>query len=290
MPSRRTRSNTARRSPDEHRSRNTPAYHSRYGHLTFARVVRSEWIKFRSLRSTFWTYAIVLLLGLGITALIAFTIPETVLSQMSAAERGRLILSAATGGILIGQLIVAVLGVLAISGEYSTGMIRSSFAAVPRRTPVFFAKALVLFVCSFIVGLVTTIAGYAIAIPALTGKGLTFEFTAGTMWAILGAGLYLGLVSVFALGLGTILRSAAGGIAAALGVVFLLPIILNIVNGLTNIDWLKDVPKYLISTAGQALAGGTNADFLPYQNVLIVVAWTAVSFVAGAIIMKRRDA
>jgi len=123
-----------------------------------------------------------------------------------------------------------------------------------------------------------------IAAVALANKNVR------TVWAILGAGLYLGLVSVFALGLGTILRAGAGGIAAALGVVFLLPIIVTIVNSLTNVDWLKHVPQYLISSAGQALAGSKNADFAPWQNVLVVVVWTAVSFIAGAIILKRRDA
>ncbi|MFF1879127.1 ABC transporter permease subunit [Leifsonia sp. NPDC058230] len=264
--------------------------HTSLGHLTFPRVVRSEWIKFRSLRSTFWTYAIVLILGLGITTLVSFSIPESVIGQMPPSARSSFVMSAASFGLLFGQLAVAVLGVLVISGEYSTGMIRSSFAAVPRRTPVFVAKAIVLFVCSFVVGVVVTAAGYAIAAPVLSGKGLDADFTQGTAWAILGAGLYLGLVSVFALGLGTILRAAAGGIAAALGVVFLLPIIVNIVNSLTDIEWLKHVPEYLISTAGQALAGGTNADFEPWQNVLIVAVWTAVSFVVGAVFLKRRDA
>ncbi|MEO7016610.1 MAG: ABC transporter permease subunit [Leifsonia sp.] len=267
-----------------------PGHHGSLGHLTFPRIVRSEWIKFRSLRSTFWTYAVVLVLGLGITSLVVFTIPEASLNRLPEAARTSFLTSSASFGLYFGQLAVAVLGVLVISGEYSTGMIRSSFAAVPRRTPVFVAKAFVLFVCSFVVGLVTTAAGYAIAAPVLGSKGLDVQFTAGTIWSILGAGLYLGLVSVFALGLGTVLRAGAGGIAAALGVVFLLPIIVTIVNSLTNIDWLKHVPQYLISSAGQALAGSKNADFEPWQNVLVVVAWTAVSFIAGAIILKRRDA
>jgi len=267
-----------------------PAHHSSLGHLTFPRIVRSEWIKFRSLRSTIWTYVIVLVVGIGLTSLVVFTIPESTLTRLPDDARDQLVTGAATGGIFIGQLIVAVLGVLVISGEYSTGMIRSSFAAVPRRTPVYVAKAVVLFVASFVVGVITTLAGFALAIPVLSSKGLDASCTTGTVWAILGAGLYLGLVSVFALGIGTVLRSGAGGIAAALGVVFLLPIILSIVNSFTNVDWLKHLPEYLISTAGQALAGGRNADFEPWQNVLVVLVWTAVSFIAGAVILKRRDA
>jgi ABC-2 type transport system permease protein len=270
----------------------TPTRHTSLGHLTFPRVVRSEWIKFRTLRSTFWSYAIVLVLGVGLTALVAFSFPESQVSQMPEAAKAGFVSSTALFGVYFGQLIVAVLGVLAISGEYSTGMIRSSFAAVPRRTPVFVAKSIVLFVSSFVVGIVTTLAGYAIAGPVLSGKGFPVDITqSDTIWAILGAGAYLGLVSVFALGLGTLLRSAAGGIAAALGVVFLLPIIVTILHSLlSTVDWLGDVPKYLISNAGQAMAGGGGTTFDPWQNVLVVVVWTAVSFIAGAIIMKRRDA
>ncbi|WP_223690339.1 ABC transporter permease subunit [Leifsonia poae] len=264
--------------------------HASLGHLTFPRVVRSEWIKLRSLRSTFWTYAIVFVLGLGITSLVAFSIPATVADQMPAAVKSTFVTSTASFGIYFGQLAVAVLGVLAISGEYSTGMIRSSFAAVPRRTPIFVAKSIVLFLSSFVVGVVTTLAAYAIAAPVLSSKGFTSDITAGTVWSILGAGLYLGLASVFALGLGTVLRAAAGGIAAALGVVFLLPIIVNLVHSLTNIEWMGKVPQYLISNAGQGLAGSNNAGLEPWQNVLIVVAWTAVSFIVGAIFLKRRDA
>jgi ABC-2 type transport system permease protein len=170
-------------------------------------------------------------------------------------------------------------------------MIRSSFAAVPRRLPVLAAKAIVLFITSFVVGVVTSAASWAIAVPVLAGKGFDAQFfTSSTVWAILGAGTYLGLVAVFALGLGTILRAGAGGIAAALGVVFLLPIIVGLVGRLTNIDWITKAQAYLISNAGSGMAGSANADFQPWQNVLVVVVWTAAALVAGAIVLKRRDA
>lgn len=265
--------------------------HSSLGHLNFARVVRSEWIKLRSLRSTYWTYAIVVVLGLGMTCLVAFFIPDTMAAQVPASRHSAFVVSTASFGVSFGQLAVAVLGVLAITGEYSTGMIRSSFAAVPRRLPVLAAKAIVLFVASFVVGVVTTAAAWAIAAPVLAGKGFEADFgSASTIWAILGAGAYLGLVSVFSLGLGTILRAGAGGIAAALGVLFLLPIIVNLVHSLTNIEWIGKASNYLISAAGGAMAGSDNAGFEPWANVLIVLAWTLVSIVLAAIILKRRDA
>ena len=265
--------------------------HESLGHLTFGRVIRSEWIKLRTLRSTFWTYAIVLVVGVGLSTLVAFSIPDTVINRLPPSQHAAFVVNTASFGVSLGQLAVAVLGVLAITGEYSTGMIRSSFAAVPRRLPVLAAKAIVLFVASFVVGIVTSAASWAVAVPVLAGKGFDAEFfTASTMWAIVGAGAYLGLVSVFALGLGTILRAGAGGIAAALGVVFLLPIIVSVVGRLTNIVWIGKADAYLISNAGSGMAGSTNGDFEPWQNVLVVVVWTAVSLIAGAIVLKRRDA
>ena len=268
-----------------------PVRHTSLGHLNFARVIRSEWIKLRSLRSTFWTYAIVVVLGLGMTSLVAFSIPDTISKQIPAAQHAAFVVNTASFGVTFGQLAVAVLGVLAISGEYSTGMIRSSFAAVPKRLPVLAAKAIVLFIASFVVGVVTVAGSWAIAAPVLSGKGFTADFwSSDTLWAIVGAGAYLGLVSVFALGLGTILRAGAGGIAAALGVVFLLPIIVSLVHSLTNIEWIGKASNYLISAAGAGMAGSDNGGFEPWANVLIVLAWTAVAFVVGAIILKRRDA
>lgn len=268
-----------------------PVHHSSLGHLNFARVVRSEWIKLRSLRSTFWTYAIVVVLGLGFTALVAFSIPDTIAARIPAAQHSAFVVNTASFGVSFGQLAVAVLGVLAISGEYSTGMIRSSFAAVPKRLPVLAAKAIVLFLASFVVGIVTSAASWAIAAPVLSGKGFSADFgSPDTLWAILGAGTYLGLVAVFALGLGTILRAGAGGIAAALGVLFLLPIIVNLVHSLTNIEWIGKASNYLISAGGSGMAGSDNGGFEPWANVLIVLAWTVVSVVIGAIILKRRDA
>jgi ABC-2 type transport system permease protein len=274
--------------------------HSTLGRLSFPRVLRSEWIKLRTLRSTFWTLSSVVVLVVGIAALIAATIPDkaSLLAQVPESQRAsvedqgaQFATTAATAGLTFAALVIAVLGVLAISGEFSTGMIRSSFAAVPRRFPVLAAKALVLFVVSFLIGLVASAASWAVAVPFLNGKGYSGNlFSEDTLWAILGAGLYLGLVAVFALGVGTIVKASAGGIAAALGILLVLPIIASIIAGLTKTQWLQDAGHYLISNAGNGLAGGTNGDLEPWANVLIVVVWAAVAFIGGAVLLQRRDA
>ena len=267
--------------------------HSALGRVNFARVLRSEWIKLRSLRSTFWTLASVVVLVVGITALLSALVPQesTLARRVPPASLAVFVTNTATVGLTFAQLVVAVLGVLAISGEFATGMIRSSFAAVPRRFPVLAAKAIMLFAASFVVGLLSIAASWSIAVPVLTSKGYTGDlFSSSTLWSILGAAVYLGLVAVFALGLGTIVKASAGGIAAALGILFLLPIIVSLVHTLTNIDWIGDATHYLINNAGSGMAGIANGDFEPWQNVLTVVVWAAVSFVAGAILLQRRDA
>ena len=137
------------------------------GKLRFDRVVRSEWIKLRTLRSTFWTLISAVVLVVGIASLVAFAIPDrsVLVGRVSEAQRAAVeaqaanfATTAATAGLTFASLVIAVLGVLVISGEFSTGMIRSSFTAVPRRFPVFAAKTLVLFVTAFVVGLISSAA------------------------------------------------------------------------------------------------------------------------------------
>lgn len=272
--------------------------HSEIGRLSFVHVLRSEWIKLRSLRSTFWTLLSVVVLVVGFAALLSFAIPSASTLATESGPRGatldanNVVATAATFGLRFAQLVVAVLGVLAISGEFSTGMIRSSFAAVPHRFPVLAAKAIMVFAVSFVIGLVSLAASWSIAIGVMSGKGYHRDlFEASTLWSILGAAVYLGLVAVFALGLGTIIKASAGGISAVVGVLFLVPILFQVAVGLLpKVTWLADWSHYLISNSGDGMAGLANGSQEPWQNVLTVVIWTAVSFIAGAILLQRRDA
>ena len=121
--------------------------------LSFPRVVRSEWIKLRTLRSTVWSFAIIVLLTVGFGLLLAATFDTSTSAIVGVDAENSFAVSVATLGVNFTQLVAAVLGVLIISGEYTTGMIRSTFAAVPTRLPAFFAKVLVLAVSTFVVGL-----------------------------------------------------------------------------------------------------------------------------------------
>lgn len=253
-------------------------------------ILRSEWIKLRSLRSTVWSYAIVVFVSLALAALMSATIKLDGAGAIPAADQARLVLQASTFGVFFGQLIVAVLGVLVISGEYSTGMIRSSLTAVPRRLPALWAKAVVLFVTTFVVAAVSTLGAYLVASPILAGKGISANLLeSGILLNLLAAALYLALVAVFALGLGTILRSSAGGIAAALGTLLVLPTIIQVIPA----TWATDLLPYLISSAGINMFGMNSFSTTalePWADLLIVLGWVTVSLAGAALLLKRRDA
>lgn len=264
--------------------------------LTFGRILRSEWIKLTSLRSTVWSLALIAVLGIGLALMI--TALNSTLDGSPASDPGS-VLTTTTIGVAFGQLIAAVLGVLVVSGEYSTGMIRSTLAAVPKRLPVLAAKALVLFTLVTAVGVLTMFGAWAATYPILEGQGASVALTEpGFAVALAGAAVYLGLTAVFALGLGTLLRSAAGGIAAALGVILVIPTILPLVT--LAVDWVAEVTPYMLSNAGVAMSRLPDNDSLgaavgagllePWVGALVVLAWAAVAFTLGAIRLKRQDA
>lgn len=260
------------------------------GRVTFPRVLRSEWIKLRSLRSTIWSFAIVIAMSVGLAMLLGLGFP-TPPGAVPAEEQTRTVLQASLFGVFFGQLVIAVLGVLVISGEYSTGMICSTLTAVPRRLPALWAKGVVLFVSSFVVGVVASTAAFLASSPILASKGFHASlFDGEVIMRILGGALYLAIVSVFALGLGAILRASAGGIAAALGLILLLPIVF----ALAPLQWMHDLAPYLMMNAGLASFGlggfGGPSPLDTGQQVLVVIGWAAVSLIAGAMLLKRRDA
>jgi len=255
--------------------------------LSAAGIIRSEWIKLRSVRSTLWAFAIVIVMSVGIAVLMSSTAYFGE-GQLPADVQTGIVAQAATFGVYFGQLVMAVLGVLVISGEYSTGMVRSTLTAVPKRIPALLAKAVVLFVSSLVVGAVSVFAALLVAVPLLGGLGITAEIDGAFIGDLLLAALYLALTSVFALGVGTVLRSSAGGIAAALGIVLLLPTIVSAIAGFTGAQWAADISPYLFSNAGSGMY--TGGEFEQWQFALVVVVWTAVSLVLGAVLLKRRDA
>jgi ABC-2 type transport system permease protein len=274
--------------------------------LTFGGIMKSEFIKLFTLRSTFWCIVIVIVLSVGF-GLLAATVtaparagipaapPLTVAAQQATA------VSYATVGSEIGELVLAVLGALVITGEYGTGMIRSTFAAVPKRIPALIAKALVLAITSFVVGLVAIFGTAATIFPLLPGtKKIHPDWTDWhVIESLIGGAFYLLLIALIAFCIGAIVRNSAGGIAAALGMVLVLPTLVDVVGGLTGATWIQNIGKVLPSAVGgnlskytgtktQVVSGLVSLDRL--DSGLILVGWFVVLFVVAAVLLKRRDA
>ena len=263
------------------RHRGTPGIH-----LSFVHVLHSEWIKLRTLRSTVWSYLIVIVMALGM-ALLGST--QSSFEGVPGDQQTQTVIFASTFGIYFGQLVVAVLGVLVISGEYSTGMIRSTITAVPKRLPALWAKAIVLFITTFVVGAISSFGSIAIALPILAGKGIHADWGDSALYLTpLSGALYLALLSIFALGIGAILRNSAGGIAAVLGILLLLPTLWMLIPG----QWAIDASPYLLPNAGSNFfqAAGPDATLEPWQSLIVIVVWVAVSLAGAAVLLKRRDA
>jgi ABC-2 type transport system permease protein len=275
-------------------------------HLSFAGVVRSEWIKLRTLRSTFWCYLIVIVLTIGLAALVASAIPAdgAVGARAGAAAAAPVApdstwLTVSTIGVTFGQLVVAVLGALMITGEYGTGMIRSTFTAVPARLPAIAAKALVFGVVTFVLTLAALVVGALLAAPILDGRGIHPDLGNGSVWlALVGAAGYLTLLGILAMAIGLIIRVSAGAIATALGLVLVVPIIFTLLERLITADWPRNVAAFLPSDAGgRAYAyrptGGVTGGILTLdgaQGLLVLAAWCVLAAVIGAVLVKRRDA
>lgn len=274
--------------------------------LSFGGLVRSEWIKLTSLRSTYWTSGIILVLWLGIALLLAsvatFSAVDPATGQplpVSDELRQSATMSAVTAGVMFGMLVAGIQGVLSISGEYSTGMIKSSLTAEPRRLAMYTAKGIVIFVWMFLLGAVSALGAYLVAMPFLSADDMLAPLGAEELVALLGAATFIGLVGLFGLGIGTLVRSAAGGIAIVVAVLMVVPLVLGMLS--IWIDWIGDVIPYLLDSAGNAMmtipAENGTADMMGMQVVLepgiatlVAVAWTGASLALGALVLKARDA
>jgi ABC-type transport system involved in multi-copper enzyme maturation permease subunit len=261
----------------------------RTGRVTQLRVVLSEWTKLHSLRSSRWSLLVAGLLTVGFPLLFA-TILSNRWSHLSPRERAhRQPLDVALSGVNVAQLAIGVLGVLLISGEYSTGMIRSTFVAVPKRLPVLWAKAIVYAAVTLALTVPAVVIGFFGSQAILRNHHileLSFSHT-GVARTVLGGAVYLTLVGVFALGLGAILRNTAGGIATFAAIMFVIPPLLNILPS----DWNNAINPYLPSTAGNAIFSLTHGSdtLAPWPGFALFCGYTALSLAIAAVLLVRRD-
>jgi ABC-2 type transport system permease protein len=247
-------------------------------------VLASEWTKLFSVRSTYWTLLVAVLTPLAISTLVAVTLTQAPGNGAAAVDPllpGFISLEYAV-------LAVGVLGVLGFSSEYSTGLIRTTFAAVPRRRAVLAAKAAAVGAVALVVGELVAFASFALVQAVLSGKhrGVSLAHP-GVPGAVLADGLLLAVVALLGLALGAIIRHTAGGIAALVGV-----ILLPAVFGLLPAPWGDRVSRFtLVQAAHQltALHPATNL-FAPALSLLVLLAWPAVALAIAAAAITRRDA
>ncbi|WNB86471.1 ABC transporter permease subunit [Cellulomonas sp. ATA003] len=262
-------------------------------HSTFAGVMRGEWIKLLSLRSTWWTLgvtaALMTLISLAAASSLGAMADDPVMAPALAEMHGAEVIS---GGFQIAMLTIAVLGALFITGEYSTGMIRSTFAAVPARLPVLAAKGIALVVLTTAVTLIGAVLAYLVTMPALSEYDLVPALDDAATWRVLGGTVYfLVAAALFSLGLGTLLRSTAATVTLALTVLLVLPGLLSFIS----LDWVETLVSYLPLPASSAFiaASGTSVQgvALSAQEGLVTIAlYAVVPLVAGAVSLRRRDA
>jgi ABC-2 type transport system permease protein len=243
-------------------------------------LLHSEWAKIRSVRSTYWTLAITVAAIVGLAA------------AFCAAERppygaGFDPVEASLTGVLLAQLAIGTLGALVVTSEYSTGMIRSTFIAAPQRRAVIAAKAAVFGALAFVIGTVASVAAFLVGQSILGSHGVSLS-SPGALRAVIGVGLYLGLLAVFAVGLGTIIRSTPGTIVAVLGTLLVLPTIAPVLPGSIR----NSVEKFLPSNAGQAIGATlkSSSSLSPWAGLAVFALYALGALVIGLFLVSRRDA
>jgi ABC-2 type transport system permease protein len=248
-------------------------------------VIRSEWIKLRSVRSSWFLLAATVLGIAGIGLLVSY-VDNAHWATMSASARADLNpLNQSLIGVNLAELTVGVLGVLAVTGEYATGMIRATFAAVPRRFPVLAAKAGVVAAVTFAACLAAVLIAVAGGQALLGSHGISLSHPQAVR-AVFGAALYLTVVAVIGVGLGFLTRSTAGGIATVLGVLLVLPIVVSALPGSSAIE------RYLPSMAGRAvfIMNGGPGMSSPWAGFGIFLFYGIVLVAAAAWALRKRDA
>jgi ABC-2 type transport system permease protein len=253
-------------------------------------VTRSEWTKLRTVRSTMWSLMVTVLITVGLGALFCFAR----VSRWDRLDAGERLHFDPTGfslnGVFLAQLAIGVLGVLVMSSEYATGQIRATFGAVPQRRTVLAAKVAVFTVVAFVVGLVACGAAFGIGQVIFQSKRAGASITDPTVLrAVVGGALYLAVMGAFGVGLATVVRRTAGAIATLVGLMLVLPILVNFLPS----PWNDDIGKYLPNQAGgaifQVIPRSANT-LAPWVGIAVFAAYAAISLIAGAILLTTRDA
>jgi hypothetical protein len=251
-----------------------------------ADILRSEFCKLRSVRSTYWTLFAAVAANVVLAALLAIFLP----GQLSGHEKATVdAVRVSLGGLHLSQIAFGVLGVLVITSEYDTGMIRATLSAVPQRRLLLAVKTLVFAVTALIIGTIASFAAYFVFEASLSGAGMRTSLgDPGVPRAVTGGGLYLTVLGLFGLGLGAIIRSSAGAIAALFGVLFVPQLIVTLLPH----TWQDTIGPYLPMEAGGAIftVHQDTGSFGAWSEFGVFCLYAVVALLAGFVLINRRDA
>jgi ABC-2 type transport system permease protein len=255
--------------------------------VTQTRVLRAEWTKLRTQPSAYWALlaAVILVVGFGI----GYSLLRVARPPHGAALASFDPAAISLSGVQLAQIAVGVLGVLVVTSEYSTGLIRTTFAAVPRRLPMLWGKAALLAGAVTAVSLPAAFAAFAGGQSILSRQDLSVALSQpGVARAVVGSALYLAVIGLLGLGLGALIRNAAGGIAALFGLLFGLPLVAGFLPG----SMAADVTKYLPTGAGQAVTAVRPDPTMlhPWTGFSVLCGYAAVLLAISAARMRRGDA
>jgi ABC-2 type transport system permease protein len=259
----------------------------------FGHLLMTEWTKIRSVRSTLWTLIIFAVVSLGLTGLLTWLTMRALDSgqadRRSATIGGDPVNFILGTGLGLGQLAICVLGVLVITSEYGSGTIRASLLAMPRRIPMLIAKGVVFGALVFVVGEAVSFGSFFIGAAIVHSHFPVSLSQPGVTRAVIGSGLYLTVLGLFALAIGALIRHTAGAITTVIGLVL---VIFNL-TGLLPGSWGAHINAYMPTVAGLLITQDKQAAgqlLSPWQGLGVFCAWTALLLIAGAYLLKRRDA
>jgi ABC-2 type transport system permease protein len=260
----------------------------------FGRLLLTEWIKIRSVRSTVWTLLIFVVVSVGLTTLLTW-LTIRAFNTGRAEARNAQVATDPVGFILgtglgLGQLAIAVLGALVITAEYGSGTIRATLLAVPRRIPVLIAKCVVFAALVFVVAEIVSFACFFIGAALVHSRFQVSLSQPGVTRAVIGSGLYLTVLGLFALAIGGLIRHTAGAITTVIGLVLvILPL-----TSLLPYSWGAHIHAYAPTIAGQLITQDqvqqSGQLLTPWQGFGVFCAWTALLLIIAGYLLRRRDA
>jgi ABC-2 type transport system permease protein len=260
------------------------------GRYNLIDLMRSEWTKLRTVRSTMWTLGIMVVVGVGISALATGEVRAHWATMPPPTRLSFNPTTVSLTPLFFAQLAIGVLGVLVMSAEYGTGTARATFAAAPRRTKVLLAKTVVFGAVALVVSEVTAFLSFFVGQAMLTAPASHATLsTPGALRAVVGTGLYLCAISLLALGLGAILRHTAAAISVFVGVLLVLPLIVHALPNSIQNDVTRFLPArigtVMITTASQAPPHA----FSTWAGFVVLCAYALGALVIGGALLVSRD-